>query len=165
MGKGKATPSKPELPMAPKRPRLTMNENTNAVREAEYAKEKAEYDAAILRHQEEMRRRGAAKRSVQEQFTHAAEAAAAEADDAPKQERPPRRLQHADFEAQARHPVMVQHSLLTWGVPAAYREGRTFCIGRTSDCTSKFGNDGEGTAWACTCGMITAQRLATQEAW
>ena len=51
MGKGKATPSKPELPKAPKRPRLTMNENTNAVREAEYAKEKAEYDAAMLRHQ------------------------------------------------------------------------------------------------------------------
>jgi len=164
MGKGKATPSKPELPKAPKRPRLTMNENTNAVRKAEYAKEKAAYDAAILHHQEAMHRRGAAKRSVQEQFD-AAEAAAAEADDAPKQERPPRRLQHADFEAQARHPVIMQHSLLTWEVPAAYREGRTCCIGRTSDCNGKFGNDREGTAWACTCGMITAQRLATQEAW
>ena len=32
-----------------KRPRLTMNENINAVREADYEKEKAEYDAAMPR--------------------------------------------------------------------------------------------------------------------
>ena len=46
-----------------------MNENTNAVREAQYAKEKAEYDAAMLRHRELMSRRAAAKRGeLHEQF-------------------------------------------------------------------------------------------------
>ena len=58
-----------------------MNENTNAVREAQYAKEKAEYDAAMLRHRELMSRRAGAKRGeLHEQFAQAAQAA--EDDDA-----------------------------------------------------------------------------------
>ena len=81
-----------------------MNENTNAVREAQYAKEKAEYDAAMLRHRELMSRRAGAKRGeLHEQFAQAAEAA--EDDDAStssKEERPPRHFLQADFEAQAR---------------------------------------------------------------
>ena len=89
-----------------------MNENTNAVREAQYAKAKAEYDAAMLRHRELMSRRAAAKRGeLHEQFAQAAEAA--EDDDAStssKEERPPRHFLQADFEAQARHPESVQHS-------------------------------------------------------
>ena len=82
-----------------------MNENTNAVREAQYAKEKAEYDAAMLRHRELMSRRAGAKRGeLHEQFAQAAEAA--EDDDAStssKEERPPRHFLQADFEAQVRH--------------------------------------------------------------
>ena len=65
MGKGKATPSKPPRKTRPKPPKQTKDAAVNAVRQAAFLKEKAEWDVVNAVHIEEMKKRKVEKKRLE----------------------------------------------------------------------------------------------------
>ena len=160
---------KPELPKKPRQPKRVENPAEHSVRQAKYQVELAAWEAAKKEHENLMQKRKAkqnavskiARESMGGKDSPAPSTPPATPPAAPSaQERPaPWHQLQADLVAQARHPVVLPHSFLEWCVPDEYRAGRTFCLD-LPHC-----DESESRRATCSCGMITAQRLATQQAW
>ena len=160
---------KPELPKKPRQPKRVENPAEHSVRQTKYQVELAAWEAAKMEHENLMQKRKAkqnavskiARESMGGKDSPAPSTPPATPPAAPSaQERPaPWHQLQADLVAQARHPVVLPHSFLEWCVPDEYRAGRTFCLDEWH-CDER-----ESRRATCSCGMITAQRLATQQAW
>ena len=160
---------KPELPKKPRKSERVEDPAANSVRQANYQGELAAWEAAKQEHDKLMQKRKAkqnaaskaARESMGGKDSPAPSTPPATPPAAPSaQERPaPWHQLQADLVAQARHPVVLPHSFLEWCVPDEYRAGRTFCLDEWH-CDER-----ESRRATCSCGMISAQRLATQQAW
>ena len=160
---------KPDLPQKPRQPKRVQDPAADSVRQANYQVELAAWEAAKKEHENLMQKRKAKQNAVSKTARESMGGKDSPAPATPPamppaapspQERPaPWHQLQADLVAQARHPVVLPHSYFEWDVPDEYRAGRTFCLPRWCDEFSEVGRA------RCTCGMITAQRLATQQAW